>query len=109
MEPVTEQDLRTRLDEIRATDPTGGLKIVDCPHGWGGIMIVRSGEHHHMCVWADHQCSTCDSRGCRVQSWRVVNCPLCGRALSDAPTRNYVLGQNLPLDEHLLRFGAIEA
>ena len=109
---------RKALATLREMDPTGGVRIADCNHGFRDMLLVRTVRHEwHFILSANIQCWKCDESGGNVISHAVNNCPLCGcdlngakAALSDtppgAPVRNYILGQNEAVDMHLLGIGA---
>ena len=88
------------MDEVRHD-----VKILDCPHGFGPHVYVRiDGKGYFMVTIQDlPKAVEIDKQriGCLVARTPAKCCHICGRDLSgdDLPLRNYVPGNNIPLDE----------
>ncbi len=100
------------LAAIAEKDPTGEARILDCKHGFRDMLIVKARVKWHLI----YQANLPDCPGCKVplgshiMSHIIDYCPCCGASLASpgVPVRNYVIGSNVPADEHLLRLGAFD-
>ena len=105
MAPV--EKAKAVLAKLRETDPTGGLRIADCKHGFRDLMLVQAiKKDWHLVLSANIKCWKCEEPGGNVISQKIDYCPMCGEALNGAPVRNYILGQNEAVDLHMLGIGA---
>ncbi len=84
----------------------GQAKILDCKHVFDSCVYVKIGKEWMMFMFADRadpceKCGTKDMRCVSVYN-KATHCHICGIELNDdAPVRNYVLGANRPVDEHI--------
>ena len=104
-----------RLAEISRRDPTGGLKMLDCTHGFKDLCVVVLPERKPsygrwllMSTW-DINCWNCKKSGGMVFAHFIDRCPFCEhkRGDPDLPLRNYVVGQQTIRDERLLALGLL--
>lgn len=81
----------------------GEAKILDCPHEFGNFAYVYAGGEWTLFAFIDMPPG--GKGGCLTTAMRgVTHCFRCGQDLNDnPPVRNYVLGRNIPLDEHLTK------
>ncbi len=84
------------------------LAILDCPHVFDGRIYVRTPGGWLLITFANKP-----EGGCNVMATHPKRppafCDICGQALDDsAPTRNYVVGGNVPVDEHLQMLHLLE-
>ena len=98
-----EDPVGSALAKLKEIDPTGGLSIVDCKHGFDTRMLIvgRRGEWH-VVMGGNLQCEKCENRIAMVTTQRISCCPICGIACDSAPHRNYVIGKEILLDRHIL-------
>ena len=84
----------------------GDAKVLDCPHVFDSCVYVKIGKKWMVFFFADRadpcsKCGTKDGRCITIHN-NATHCHLCGIELNDdAPVRNYVLGANTPVDEHI--------
>lgn len=102
MRPVEVAPADVMLKKLADVDPTGGVSILDCKHGFSGLLIVgRKGEWHFV-VGGKFDCDKCQNPIATITTRRINCCPICGIACDVAPHRNYIIGQEKLLDSHLL-------
>ena len=106
-------DVGKRLSQIAILDTTGGLQVADCKHGFRDEMIVKCPDGWRLIWWGSLPvCKKCGARdlGTLIFSRRVDFCHHCGVSLQSPvlPLRNYIIFNELPVDEHLLGIGAFE-
>ena len=85
------------------------VKILDCPHGFGVHTYARVGTKWHMItVQGLPKHTTVEHEGTKraiasmIAAIPVKFCAGCGQKLDKtAPVRNYVAGNNIPLDERV--------
>jgi len=97
-----------RVDVISKRDVTGGLKLLDCKHGFQGASIVILADGRWLLLGPfDTDCWNCHKKGGVVFGMYVECCPVCRtpRSSADALVRNYIIGRQPILDEHLLNLG----
>ena len=98
-----------RLAEIALRDPTGGLRMLDCPHDFNGLCIVVLPDTRWLIMSAWEITSKCSysRHGQVVFAHFIERCPFCEhkRDDPDLPLRDYVLGEQDVRDEQLLAFG----
>jgi len=106
-----ELEIRALIDAARNADPTGGMLIADCLHGFPNIMLVRLADKKtwRMVIWETCKCIYCADTQNNMRSFTVTNCPICGAKLAAANTRtrSYVIGSNDLADYHLAQMGFI--
>ena len=103
-------DAAERLAQIARRDPTGGLRMLDCPHGFEGLCIVVSPDGRWLLLSAwDMTCWNCRKSGAVVFAHFIDRCPFCEHKRGDAdlPLRNYVIGEQTVRDVHLLKLGLL--
>jgi hypothetical protein len=102
--------VKERLDAIAKRDPTGGLKLLDCKHPMGDmcIVVLPDGRWLLMSTW-DSTCWNCKKSGGQTFAAFIERCPRCEHKTGDKdlPLRNYIVGDRIVRDEHLLRLGIL--
>lgn len=104
--------LAERLMAIAEKDATGGLRILDCKHAFGEMVVILAPGRGAFLVTAwDSKCWSCGKPAGNVRIDRITHCPLCGLSLlgAELPVRNYIISQSPARDERLLALGFFDA
>ena len=107
---VLEAEVRAVIDAARNADPTGGMAIADCLHGFPNMTLVRLADKKtwRMVLWETIKCVHCGETQSNMRSVTVMACPICGKAVNGKmEMRNYVIGGNDAVDFHLVQMGFI--
>jgi hypothetical protein len=104
---LSEAEVLKRLAAIRKAKPTGKLRLADCVHGFpaGMLVVLHPSGTAFLMTFADLKCE-CGKGTCHTMLFAVGLCPICGEDCAQVPGRNYIIGNNNPVDIHLYRAGA---
>lgn len=103
-------DVGVKLAKIAAKDITGGLRILDCSHAFVDCTIVVHSKQWLLIHTWEINCCHCSKKSSVTYAHWIDCCPFCGMRHENPGrmTRNYVIGRNLAMDEHLLKMGLFD-
>jgi hypothetical protein len=69
------------------------------------LVVLHPSGTAFLMTFADLKCE-CGKGTCHTMLFAVGLCPICGEDCAQVPGRNYIIGNNNPVDIHLYRAGA---